>query len=407
MGWVLWTLPFLWIAVSMSIRRAAFVGYSPWLGLLVLVPVVNLITMLVLAVIPDPGIATDTENKEAEQIADLYRPPETVTTIPFRRLDARATSGVVAALLGLAGGAGFLVLMVVCSVYLFESYGAVMFFGTPIVTGALASYCLNTPVPRSLAATLGHSVLTLTVTCAAFLLFGLEGAICILMAIPIMVPLGLLGAFVGYAIAVGLRRPGNSEFSGLVGSIIFLPLFGAAEAKLQPVPTFVVLTSTEVAATPEQVWDHVVQFSDITETPEWYFRMGFAAPLRARIDGRGVGSLRYCEFTTGTFVEPITAWERPYRLAFDVTEQPEPMFELTPYRHIHPPHLDNSFRSLRGEFRIVPLENGNVRLEGRTWYQLRIYPIGYWSLWSDAIVHRIHARVLRHIKREAEEAEEP
>ena len=26
MGWVLWTLPFLWIAVSMSIRRAAFVG---------------------------------------------------------------------------------------------------------------------------------------------------------------------------------------------------------------------------------------------------------------------------------------------------------------------------------------------------------------------------------------------
>ena len=29
MGWVLWTLPFLWIAISMSIRRAAYVGYSP------------------------------------------------------------------------------------------------------------------------------------------------------------------------------------------------------------------------------------------------------------------------------------------------------------------------------------------------------------------------------------------
>jgi hypothetical protein len=29
-------------------------------------------------------------------------------------------------------------------------------------------------------------------------------------------------------------------------------------------------------------------------------------------------------------------------------------------------------------------------------------PAGYWRLWCDAIVHRIHLRVLRHIKRLAE-----
>jgi hypothetical protein len=31
-----------------------------------------------------------------------------------------------------------------------------------------------------------------------------------------------------------------------------------------------------------------------------------------------------------------------------------------------------------------------------------MWPAGYWRRWSDAVVHRIHLRVLRHIKRLAE-----
>ncbi len=27
-----------------------------------------------------------------------------------------------------------------------------------------------------------------------------------------------------------------------------------------------------------------------------------------------------------------------------------------------------------------------------------MYPQDYWTLWSDACIHRIHQRVLRHIK---------
>lgn len=32
-----------------------------------------------------------------------------------------------------------------------------------------------------------------------------------------------------------------------------------------------------------------------------------------------------------------------------------------------------------------------------------MWPAEYWQLWSDAIIHRIHLRVLTHIKRLAEE----
>ena len=78
------------------------------------------------------------------------------------------------------------------------------------------------------------------------------------------------------------------------------------------------------------------------------------------------------------------------------------MFELTPYRHVHPPHLDGYLRSQRGEFQLIALGDGRTRLEGRTWYDFRMFPQSYWTLWSDLLIHRIHQRVLLHIKRLSE-----
>ena len=38
---VVWTLPFVWIGVSMTLRRAVDAGRSPWVSLLFFVPFVN------------------------------------------------------------------------------------------------------------------------------------------------------------------------------------------------------------------------------------------------------------------------------------------------------------------------------------------------------------------------------
>src|SRR5258706_6387127 len=46
------TLPFVWIGVTMSVRRAANAGLSPWVGLVFLVPLLNYAAMIVLAVLP-------------------------------------------------------------------------------------------------------------------------------------------------------------------------------------------------------------------------------------------------------------------------------------------------------------------------------------------------------------------
>jgi hypothetical protein len=185
--------------------------------------------------------------------------------------------------------------------------------------------------------------------------------------------------------------------------LLVMPVvFGAERAAgLQP-PTYVVRSSIEVEAAPEQVWKQVLAFAEIPPPRETLFRAGIAYPIRAEISGRGAGAVRQCVFSTGPFVEPIEVWDEPKLLRFGVTENPAPLNELTPYGHIDPRHLHGYFVSERGQFQLMELPGGRTRLEGTTWYRNAIWPSAYWRVWSDYIIHRIHMRVLEHIKTEAE-----
>jgi hypothetical protein len=78
------------------------------------------------------------------------------------------------------------------------------------------------------------------------------------------------------------------------------------------------------------------------------------------------------------------------------------MKEWSPYANIHPPHLENFLVSEGGQFKLIALPGGRTRLEGTTWYRHHMWPAEYWRIWSDAIIHRIHLRVLNHVKRLSE-----
>jgi len=132
------------------------------------------------------------------------------------------------------------------------------------------------------------------------------------------------------------------------------------------------------------------------------FRTGIAYPTSATIVGTGPGAVRYCHFTTGDFVEPITTWDVNHLLAFSVSKQPEAMREMSPWK-IVPAHIEhNYFRSQHGQFRLQPIDASHTLLEGTTWYQDYFWPQQYWNVISDQIVHRIHLRVLKHVKQQAE-----
>ena len=208
----------------------------------------------------------------------------------------------------------------------------------------------------------------------------------------------ILGGLVGYFIAKVGRGAGSTGLA----SVALLPFAAFVESAAMKPALREVATAVDIDAPPERVWPHVVGFAELPPPPEWFFRLGIAYPMRARIAGEGVGAVRRCEFSTGPFVEPITVWEPPRRLAFDVVSQPPSMQEYSPYAHVNAPHLEGYMHSKRGEFRLVPLPGGRTRLKGSTYYTLAIYPEVYWVVFSDALLHAIHHRVLEHIRGLAE-----
>jgi hypothetical protein len=189
----------------------------------------------------------------------------------------------------------------------------------------------------------------------------------------------------------------------LSAMLLFVPGVQWVEHGVKQVPpTFAVRSAVDINAPPESVWRQVVAFSEIPPPTELIFRAGVAYPVRAEIFGSGTGAERRCVFSTGAFVEPIQIWDEPRTLKFSVTSNPAPMQEWTPYAHLDPPHLHGFLVSNGGQFSLTPLPNGGTRLEGTTWYHHGLWPATYWRWWSDAIIHRIHMRVLTHIRDEAE-----
>ena len=384
-------LPFIWLGLVLTLRRLRDIGWPLSLVILFFVPFLNLLFFALLSTMPS-----------RERIAVI--PPES----GFRGFLDRVIpkSGFGSAVLGVVVTVIFTIGLTSLSVYGLGDYGWGLFVGLPFFLGLSSVLIYGYHQPRSIGRCLLISLLSVFLASAAMIAIAVEGLICVFMAAPLGAVVALFGGAIGYVIqraprAASAREPALHAFSAI---LFALPLLMLAEYIDSPVPQLrAVRTSVEIQAPPEKVWTNVVAFAELAPPTETIFQTGIAYPIRAEISGRGVGAVRHCVFSTGAFVEPIEVWDEPNLLAFGVTAQPSVMEELSPYQKIRPPHLENYLRSQRGQFLLTRLPNGNTLLEGSTSYQNDFWPGLYWGIWSDLIIHRIHQRVLEHVKRLSEE----
>jgi hypothetical protein len=363
------------LTVPPAVPRLRDARLPLWLAPLLLVPAVNVVFAAVLAVVP--GEHPDRPPSRLERL------------IPGTMLGSAVVGVVLTTLFGLA--------ITVLATTVLGNYGFGLFVATPFCLGLFSSLVYGARERRDAAecATVGTvAVFVATVTLIAV---AVEGAICIVMALPITLLLGVAGALVGYLIqSRGARRPSAQVVSAAV--LVLPALLGVESLEGREPPLRAVTTQIVVDAPPSVVWRHVVAVEPLPEERELVFRLGIAYPTRAVIHGQGVGAVRRCRFSTGDFVEPITVWDPPRRLEFRVASQPPPMRELSPWGDIHPPHLDGFLLSRRGRFVLRPLPGGRTLLAGTSWYENRMWPQAYWAVWSDSLIHRIHLRVLRHVR---------
>lgn len=383
------SLPFIWVGVVLTMKRLRSAGLPVPLVALFFIPFLNLLFFLVLCLVP---------GRDAKERLRAAPTPNRswMSFLPDSAVGSAAISLLVTVPIGLG--------IATLGTRVLANYGWGVFVALPYCMGFAATLIYGAQQPRSLSASVGVACLSVVLLGGALMAVAFEGLACIVMAAPIALPLAAFGGLGAYGVL--RRRWLQNDAKAMFGVLLLLSpgVEGIEHMIAAPSPIFVVRSSIEIHASPEKVWQQVVAFSEIPPPREWLFRAGVAYPMRAEIAGTGVGAQRRCVFSTGAFVEPIQVWDEPHLLKFSVSSNPPPMEEWTPYKHVEPPHLHGYLVSEGGQFLLTPLPDGGTLLEGTTWYRHGLWPAAYWRVWSDAIIHRIHLRVLNHIRDEVEHA---
>jgi uncharacterized membrane protein YhaH (DUF805 family) len=382
---LLFAMPFIFTGTAMTLQRLRDAGLPLWLVMLFYVPFLNVIFFFILVAIPSQQPVVDSP-RLGSRIGRM---------IPQSEFGSAVFGALLTALLA--------VMETLFSTNGLGKYGWGLFVGIPFFLGLNSTMIYGFHQPRSLGKCLVVAILSTALVGFALVAFAVEGIICLAMAMPLAVVIALFGGFIGYVLQ---KRPSFAANTLRVASVLFIVVPGLIlleySAGENPV-LYEQKTSVVIKSDPQTVWTHVVTFSQLPPPTEAMFKTGIAYPIRAEMHGHGVGAERHCVFSTGAFVEPITVWDEPRVLAFDVSGQPPAMEELSIYKNVHPPHLENYFLAKRGQFELKPLPDGSTLLEGTTWYQNRYWPAPYWHFWSDYVIDGIHNRVLFHIKSLAEQ----
>ena len=380
------SLPFIGLGTVLTLRRLRDIGWPRWLVVVFFVPFINLLFFSFLCLVPSQNQTSGGARFSQRLICTFGL---------NRRVNAAALAIVASLLLALV--------LVLLGTLGLKDYGWGLFVGTPFMMGFFSALFYGMAEPRPWRGCVAVAAISISLVAVTLVLLAVEGIFCVLMAAPIGLLLALFGATLGWAVQAERHATRQGVVPIYCLAWIVAPLLMLTEARVPGHPPLVEARSVLVINAPaEVVWAHVVTFGELDPPHELIFRTGVAYPVRASLDGHGVGAVRHCVFTTGEFTEPITAWEEARRLSFDVQSQPHPMREWSPYAEIFPAHLEGFFRSQRGEFRLTPVSDHCTQLSGTTWYEQNLWPNSYWRLWSDYLIHAIHRRVLDHIKAEAE-----
>jgi hypothetical protein len=383
------SLPFIWVGVVLTMRRLRVVGLPAWLVVFFFAPFLNLLFFMIMCVDP---------SQSAENMATPFRAGRSrflQRIIPESNWGSAAVALLITSVLG---GAATLF-----SVNKLGMYGWGLFVALPFCLGLFSVLLHGYHRRRRLSSCLAVATFSVALLGALFLAFAVEGLVCLAMAAPIALALALMGGSMGYLIQ--RRRSNRTQMQATFTAVLlFVPFVIGTEALKPREPQLLqVNTQIEIDAPPQTAWRLLLSFPALPPPVEWPFRVGIAYPIRSTLMGSGIGAQRECQLSSGQFVEPIQVWDENRRLQFSISGEPPVMEEFSPYGHIHTRHIDEQyFQSQDAEFLLTRLPNGHTLLTGSSRYRNRMWPVAYWRLWSDAIVHQIHLRVFRHIKHQAE-----
>ena len=226
---------------------------------------------------------------------------------------------------------------------------------------------------------------------------GIEGLICILMALPIWFILSTVGVLLSL-----LYRSILPTNRTLCLAIQFLPIMIASYEinGISPTEIHTVYTRIDVDAPPEKIWNEVRSvrlIEDSERKTSLASFMGFPKPLEATLVGEGVGAFRKATFAGGVeFKEVITEWQENETIGFSIDAISEKIPETT-----LDPHITiggKFFDIIDGRYHLEKLNENTTRIHLSSRFRVSTNFNFYSSFWTDLILRSIQESILEVIK---------
>ncbi len=231
------------------------------------------------------------------------------------------------------------------------------------------------------------SLLIAMAICLAGLVFtGLEGIVCVVMALPILIVGAMLGAAIG---ALAKRQfPTDRTFSmAIIPFLAGVSVFGAGKIEDRLGTAFrteIVESTIIIEASPDDIWDALIEFDDVYGPKPWLMQMGLPIPQACSCRGSGVGSERVCRFNSGFIRERVTRWDAPCCLELDVEEVQLPGRHWLGFQ--------------QATYTLEKQDSGHTRVTRTTTVTSTLRPAFYWRFFERHGTETEHAYILNSLK---------
>lgn len=286
-----------------------------------------------------------------------------------------------------------------------DLYGAMSFgfvFILPFILGFVTVWFATDEQRKSWAFRIIAPWATISISLIVSLAVGWEGAICMVMAGVIYLPLASVGGIVTGIILSHYDR--NRISSSAFATILALPfVFAYTESYFDmPVEYRGAETAIEIDAPAAIVWANIIRVPKITEPLQGFFyKMGFPRPVEATLSYEGVGGVRQASFERGlVFTETVDRWEPQQLLSFAIAVAPDSVPPTTLDEHVVVG--GRYFDVLRGTYEIQKLSDTKTVLKLASEFRVSTRFNFYSGIWATLLMRDIQNTILQVLKTRCE-----
>jgi hypothetical protein len=262
-----------------------------------------------------------------------------------------------------------------------SNLGMAFFFFLPLAIG------ISSGILPDLKQAIKGTLISLAVFSVFLLVTKLEGLVCVLMALPIILLAILLGWAIGGLIKKRSKKDDPTLKTCFTPILIFIVAnFFDLSSGNQMLPSLVANTIT-LKATPSEIYRSIIAVDTVDVETTFLQKLGLPIPTRCILTAEKVGGLRICIFNQGKIIETIKELKENRLLKMEVTSST----------------LGRSWLKFNEDiYTIEPVNTSHTQITRTTSYFSNLKPRMYWELMERITIASEQEFVFRNLEKDVQ-----